>query len=401
MATSSSVILLIVAGSFLGAAYGGDKLHVPPAQDISSFTFQLRTIYGNSTLSNGSLHSNMTEDDDGPRTMTVLPDADNNLNIYALPVGQGDCTIIQCPRAHGGRITIIDAGSGRVTGFTQHHLINFLRLDEVTIQYIFLTHPDLDHINYIDAILNAYGRNVPVYHSCGWQPHYNHLVTSQHANPKTRVPSCCGQNCIQRFPPITLCEGGNQGNEDDVILRVIGSEYTGNNCTPNHKNEDSIVSIIKYGEVKTLITGDFEGSAAFVQNFINCPGNDLSADIYRLSSHGADNGNANRRNFLTAINARYVFSSSGFLHGHPRCELYDYYINGARLAVVQEHTYTCQNVIPRNERRRRNLPMYQRVPHQTRRAIYVTTVDNDENYVIQFKINNRGRIDSSARQVHV
>ena len=45
MATSSSVILLIVAGSFLGAAYGGDKLHVPPAQDINSFTFQLRTIY--------------------------------------------------------------------------------------------------------------------------------------------------------------------------------------------------------------------------------------------------------------------------------------------------------------------------------------------------------------------
>ena len=27
-----------------------------------------------------------------------LPPADDNLNIYALPVGQGDCTVIQCPK---------------------------------------------------------------------------------------------------------------------------------------------------------------------------------------------------------------------------------------------------------------------------------------------------------------
>ena len=102
-----------------------------------------------------------------------------------------------------------------------------------------------------------------------------------------------------------------------------------------------------------------------------------------------------------------MFSSSGFLYGHPRCELYDYYINGEGrgLAVVQEHTYTCQNVIPHNgRRRRRRRGNYQREQHQPTRAIYVTTVDNginELNYVIQFKINNRGRIESSARRVRV
>ena len=44
-----------------------------------------------------------------------LPPADDNLNIYALPVGQGDCTVIQCPKTSTvngkGVVTIIDAGT--------------------------------------------------------------------------------------------------------------------------------------------------------------------------------------------------------------------------------------------------------------------------------------------------
>ena len=262
MATSSSVILLIVAGSFLGAAYGGDKLHVPPAQDISSFTFQLRTIYGNSSLSNGSLHTNMTGGRGGPRLRT-LPRANDNLNIYALPVGQGDCTVIQCPRPNGdGRsvITIIDAGSNRKKiGFNRVEVVNFLRLRErganrVRIEYIFLTHPDEDHINYIDAILDAYNESVSVYHSCDWTKYTERIrgrITSGHADP-IKVPSCCGQNCNQNQHSRTLCM------KSGVRLKVIGSEYTGQNCETN-KNGDSIVSTIEYQGVKTLIAGDFEG----------------------------------------------------------------------------------------------------------------------------------------------
>ena len=43
-----------------------------------------------------------------------IPDADNQLHIYALPVGQGDCTVIQCPKANGGPtkgVVTIDIGS--------------------------------------------------------------------------------------------------------------------------------------------------------------------------------------------------------------------------------------------------------------------------------------------------
>ena len=401
MATSSTVILLIVAGSFLGAAYGGDKLHVPPAQDISSFTFQLRTIYGNTTLSNKTLDNGVNGDGEGPEIMTELPPADDNLNIYALPVGQGDCTVIQCPIADGGKITIIDAGSTKETGFTQDRLIRFLRLrqrgaNSVTIKSIFLTHPDQDHINYIDAILNAYkdnhNDNVPVYHSCDWGTYTQknkttkeivHLIKSENAKPKVRIPHCCGANCTELYRDITL---HHLCARSGVTLKVIGSEYTGKKCGKKTKNGNSIVSIIEYKKRKTLITGDFEGGKKFVNNFINCAGDLLRADIYRLSHHGAANGNANRTAFLRAINAGYVFSSSGLdeRYGHPRCKLYDYYIDKV-VDTNESHHYTCF------KDRTNTRPTYSDI----KKAIYVTTVKQrgaPVNYVIHFSITETGDI---------
>ena len=254
-------------------------------------------------------------------------------------MGQGDCTVIQCPSRDGNVISIIDAGSKSRIGFNRMEVVNFLRLNEVTINSIFLTHPDEDHINYIDAILDAYNKNVSVYHSCDWTKYTERIrgrITSGHANPEIRVPRCCGQNCSQNQHSRTLC------TKSGVRLKVIGSEHTGQNCETN-KNGDSIVSTIEYQGVKTLIAGDFEGDEAFVQSFIECSGNDLSADIFRLSHHGADNEKANQRNFSRAINPSFVFSSSGLKanYGHPRCSLYNDFTSGElKLKKKSSLTYT-------------------------------------------------------------
>ena len=36
---------------------------------------------------------------------------DDKLHVFALPVGQGDATVIKCPDDNGGELTIIDMGS--------------------------------------------------------------------------------------------------------------------------------------------------------------------------------------------------------------------------------------------------------------------------------------------------
>ena len=48
-----------------------------------------------------------------------LTPADENLNIMALPVGQGDATIIQCPAQYGGKLTVVDMSSSKYKGFGQ------------------------------------------------------------------------------------------------------------------------------------------------------------------------------------------------------------------------------------------------------------------------------------------
>ena len=85
-----------------------------------------------------------------------MPAADGNLNMYILPVGQGDAHVIQCP---GGEVAIVDMGKdSRTKGrefWTETNIKSFLAGNMVSeISYyihvfsfvLFLSHrTDLDN----------------------------------------------------------------------------------------------------------------------------------------------------------------------------------------------------------------------------------------------------------------
>ena len=85
------------------------------------------------------------------------------LNILTLPVGQGDSTIIKCPKSN--IFIIIDMGSSKGAGFvdlkgTQNLLkgeeystqvLNFIKDNNGQIKEIFLTHPHRDHLSFMAA----------------------------------------------------------------------------------------------------------------------------------------------------------------------------------------------------------------------------------------------------------
>ena len=306
----------------------------------------------------------------GSCSKKLLP-PDHNLNIYALPVGQGDCTVIQCPSAYGKEISIIDAGSTKTTGFGANDLVNFI--EGQTIKNIILTHPHKDHINYVDDIffaLRKSGKQYPnVYHSCDWA-NYERFVTDSTAKENAyRVMKCCGwEECDMN---LMMCDSS-------VHIKIIGSEL--DDCNGEGSNGDSIVSIVEHDNNHyTLVAGDFEGSKMFVENFLKCAY--VNAEIYRLSHHGAYNGKANTKTFLSSVDAHYVFTSSGLNNGykHPRCELYDYYTDDSHpAAIVEDHPFVCYN----SDGTLQNI--------YTDRAIYTTTLnggDNDyKNYLIKFAI---------------
>ena len=304
-----------------------------------------------------------------------IPPPDDQLHIYALPVGQGDCTVVQCPRADNGMISIIDMGSSKSTGFGKDDVLHYLSGQEIKL--ILLTHSDSDHIKFVDPLLDIYQKStVPIYHSCQWS---RYRISSSKAVPH-RVTKCCGiEGCNTE---LVLCPNSN------AVLQVVGSEL--NNCE-RKSNRDGILTIVKYKDVKTLVVGDFEGPKTFIGKYLDCvghaPNSELQSDIYRLSHHGAWNGLANRREFLAAVDAKYVFSSSGLKsnYKHPRCELYDIY-KGNVAIEDQYHPYTCYNKYGGI------------INYYINDAIYVTSVINSDgsinNYIIYFNINNNGNVQS-------
>ena len=297
--------------------------------------------------------------------LAQLPNADANLNIYAIPVGQGDCTVIQCPSTKGGKITIVDIGSRKSTGFSKNDVINYL--SGQYIEYLFLTHSDKDHVNYVVSLFGDLLANQipypPVYHSCPWSRYKINVPNLVHNEIKT----CCPCNSV------TICQGA-------VTLNILASGF--NKCPTSSPNGDSIVMQADYNGAKVFLPGDFEGSTDFIQNFLDCAGS-IKSPLLRLSHHGADNGIANTIPFLNAVSPDQAFSSSGLSsYGHPRCSLYNRLINSYPITTVASHDYTCYDSTTKKY-----------VTNKITKSVDTTTIGDPkanppiyENYILKFAL---------------
>ena len=147
----------------------------------------------------------------------MLPTANADLNIYALPVGQGDCTVIQWSNTiwRGNNHSGILGSKKSKTGFTSDKLMHYLYGQR--IEYLFLTHQDKDHINYVQELFSKLSeQNIPypiVYHSCPWDRYGIEVPNLDHREIKHCCP--CGS--------INICQG-------NVDLKVVASAL--NNCPP-------------------------------------------------------------------------------------------------------------------------------------------------------------------------
>ena len=75
---------------------------------------------------------------------------DKSLEVHALPVGQGDCTVIYCP--NGDNAVLFDCGSvdGGDNRFVPEYIQNyFSKVKNITV---IISHGDQDHYNYLPKI---------------------------------------------------------------------------------------------------------------------------------------------------------------------------------------------------------------------------------------------------------
>ena len=81
----------------------------------------------------------------------TIPNPTDTLQVFALPVGQGDCTIIRCPN---GNIVVFDCGSSGGYGMSATEVQSWLGNAIDSVVAIIVSHADTDHNNYLPRIFN-------------------------------------------------------------------------------------------------------------------------------------------------------------------------------------------------------------------------------------------------------
>ena len=278
-------------------------------------------------------------------TLTKLPAPDSNLNVYALPVGQGDCTIIQCParstaQHHTGHnyntrsrtqlptlLTVVDMGSSRWSRTDGHmredDVSDFLGNQKQYIEVVAISHRDADHHNYIPTVLplSALSALKGVYIGCAKNNYSgfdddtattNGWLSAVEDSGKLMFAS--GNSCTTSCGVIQICGGL-------ATLRILGANLDGSRCS--NPNSNSLVLRLEYGSFKLLLPGDFQDTKKgnngvqrmLIDAWRNKPGG-IQADFYKIAHHGAYQGGshtttlANKDHFLQAVSPKYAFSSS-------------------------------------------------------------------------------------------
>ena len=243
---------------------------------------------------------------------------DRVANMYALPVGQGDCTVITCPSSEtdSGDIVLVDCGATTSAGdiYSSSKVKEFLQLDEVGRATVVITHGDADHYNYLTEIFDKFKGKLDII--VGNEKEKPENLPNGNLHQVNDGKECIG-DCPQfEKPQHLLCGIGGPLNFN-ILAANVG----------NTKNQKSIVLKVRYNDGPSLLLpGDMEYAAMRVIADKLSKSEVMNADFYKIAHHGAASTNPEiLKKWLAAIVPnKYgeLFVSHGFKnkHHHPRCE---------------------------------------------------------------------------------
>jgi beta-lactamase superfamily II metal-dependent hydrolase len=296
----------------------------------------------------------------GLKTYKATPHAGEELRVMFMNVGNGDCILIKTPK---GKTIVVDAGSRHLSVGTTvpqskrevaQHLAKFVGPGK-EIFAVILTHPDLDHYNWISELLTNY----KVHHL------FYALAKSLYAVGKTftfmNKAVCLSSaeivdNTVKldssAVPWTDYYEdaGGklkilgqhatrSGWDEDRCEIFLLAAAVRPDALTPKgddneDKNTASIVTLIKAHGRKVLLVGDATWRTEAVLNAQHA--NDLmDVDLAQLEHHGSGTSHAGDA-FVAQLNPRVVVASSGPHSGdkNPRWTTLEKYLSFPRSANV-------------------------------------------------------------------
>lgn len=230
--------------------------------------------------------------------------------ISFLDIGQGDSTLIQMP---GNVKILVDAGpSSRVI----NQIEKILGSSDKYIDLAVITHPQLDHFNGFNYLLDRY--NFGAFIVNGRQtdiPEWTELLAKLAEN---------------KIPKLVLAAGDRVNHGKDLFEFLSPSQDL---IQSAELNDTSFVNLLNSEGVRLLLTGDIGGN---VEKYLinNLPAKKLEAQILKVGHHGSKYSTS--KEFLASIEPKIAIIEVGDNRfGHPTKETLERLENSGILKILR------------------------------------------------------------------
>lgn len=252
------------------------------------------------------------------------------MSFYAIAVGQGDSSIIQCPNRKD--IIIIDMGATQPQYIDPSYVTYLLKQRFQADSsgkniHIVVSHSHTDHYSYIHRAIDApllsnvrevilggnytnYGKTLRTWLESNVDNVYtindqkkcfgnaNCTLTSSRTGAVAEVKR---GNGVLASDPWQLC------SSTTVAFTVLGANLG------NTENGQSIVLRMKYGSWSMLMSGDFEMVTPQEELIEQWPASSLKSNFYKVAHHGAwTTKKPNLPQLLAVIQPQKVYVSQGY-----------------------------------------------------------------------------------------
>lgn len=222
----------------------------------------------------------------------------SGLAVTMLDLGQGDGIFIRGPE---GRACMIDGGSSDVPQTGKYRIEPFIKSQGIgTLDYVFITHGDADHINGIQEMIGRMDVGVKIKRL---------VLPSNYRNDKALNE--LAKTARDKGVDTCVIRAGQVLSEGSLRITCIQPSDGDKDISGN---EGSMVLDISYGDFSMLCTGDTEGEG---EKKLTKRISGKEYDILKVAHHGS--ANSTSAEFLSAANPKIALISAGKgnRYGHP------------------------------------------------------------------------------------
>ena len=230
----------------------------------------------------------------------------DDLVVHFIDVGQGDAIAINFPN---NQVMLIDSGPKDTQNLTIEYIKNsVLSINkDLVIDYLILTHPDIDHSGSVSAIFsefevkNFYRPNI----ACESESVVNYAMQSTLDEYNEAIKLSKQEQNLN----INVVNKNYEFYVGKVLIKIFSPLKTYATF-----NEMSPIVKVEYEGKSFLFTGDISSDVEL--DMIEHYGQKLDADVMKVAHHGSSSSTS--AEFINAVTPKYAVISVGKnTYGHP------------------------------------------------------------------------------------